>query len=170
MPARVSQETTQTFPKKDIDRSPPNLLNGLDPILQPPGSKSISEVLEAARSSLTRLTPQAAFHILSQPHSPPAVLVDIRPYHQRREEGSIPGALVLERNVLEWRFDPRCEARLDIANRYDLRVIVFCSEGYTSSLAARALQELGLWNATDIIGGYKAWKGAGLGGLHVEGG
>ena len=94
---------------------------------------------------------------------PPAVLVDIRPFHQRQEEGEIPGALIIERNVLEWRFDPRSAARLDIANRYDLRVIIFCSEGYTSSLAAKSLQELGLWNATDIVGGYKAWKAAGLG-------
>lgn len=92
----------------------------------------------------------------------PTALVDIRPQAQREEFGEIPGALVVERNVLEWRFDPRCEARLAIADRYDLRVIVFCQEGYTSSLAAQALQQLGLLNATDIIGGYKAWKDAGL--------
>ena len=68
----------------------------------------------------------------------------------------------MERNVLEWRFDPRCAHRLPIADRYDLRVIVFCQEGYTSSLAAAALHDLGMLNATDIIGGYAAWKDAGL--------
>lgn len=75
--------------------------------------------------------------------------------------GMIPGALVVERNVLEWRFDPRSDARLDIADRYDLPVVVFCSEGYTSSLAAAALQELGLHRATDLTGGFHAWKAAG---------
>jgi len=64
---------------------------------------------------------------------------------------------------LEWRFDPRCtDGRLEIANRYDLRIIIFCQEGYTSSLAAASLQDLGLLNATDIDGGYKAWKDANL--------
>jgi rhodanese-related sulfurtransferase len=72
------------------------------------------------------------------------------------------GALFIERNVLEWRFDPRSDARLKVADRYDLRFIVICQEGYTSSMAARALQELGLWNASDVVGGYRAWKEAGL--------
>jgi rhodanese-related sulfurtransferase len=155
--AVVSQTQAQT--------SSDTMVLDLDPLVPPPGSKSIDNVLTAARSHLHRLDPQFAFYILSMartPETPPAVLVDIRPFHQRQEEGVIPGALLIERNVLEWRFDPRSTARLDIANRYDLRVIVFCSEGYTSSLAAKALQELGLWNATDINGGFKAWKGAGL--------
>lgn len=64
--------------------------------------------------------------------------------------------------MLEWRFDPRCEARLAVADRYDLRVIVICQEGYMSSLAARALQELGLERATDVEGGFGAWKEGGL--------
>jgi rhodanese-related sulfurtransferase len=147
----------------------PNPIVDLDPLVPPPGSRSIDNILMAARESLTRLDPDFAFYILSSapgtPGTPPAVLVDIRPFHQRQDEGEIPGALLIERNVLEWRFDPRSAARLDIATRYDLRVIVFCSEGFTSSLAAKALQELGLWNATDINGGYKAWKAAGLGGV-----
>ena len=147
----------------------PNPIVDLDPLVPPPGSRSIDNILNAARESLTRLDPGFAFYILSSasgtPGTPPAVLVDIRPFHQRQDEGEIPGALLIERNVLEWRFDPRSAARLDIATRYDLRVIVFCSEGFTSSLAAKALQELGLWNATDINGGYKAWKAAGLGGI-----
>lgn len=75
---------------------------------------------------------------------------------------SIAGSLFIERNVLEWRFDPRCAHRLAVANRYDLRIIVFCQEGYTSSLAAASLHDLGMLNATDIIGGFSAWKEAGL--------
>jgi rhodanese-related sulfurtransferase len=77
-------------------------------------------------------------------------------------EGSIAGALVVERNVLEWRFDPASSTRLPIATDHDLRVIVFCSEGYTSSLAATALQDLGLWRSTDMVGGFQAWRASGL--------
>lgn len=91
-----------------------------------------------------------------------AVLVDIRPQQQRAAEGEVPGALVVERNVLEWRFDPTCEARLPEATGDDVEVIVLCSEGYTSSLAAASLQELGLSRATDVVGGFHAWKRAGL--------
>ena len=89
------------------------------------------------------------------------MLVDIRPAAQRAAEGELPEAVVIERNVLEWRFDPTCEARLSYA-AYDLEVIVVCQEGYTSSLAAAALQELGIWRATDLIGGYAAWRRAGF--------
>ena len=81
------------------------------------------------------------------------------PQAQRAAEGELPGALVVERNVLEWRFDPACDARLPIA-AYDLQVIVLCQEGYTSSLAAAALQDLGIEQATDVIGGYAAWRAA----------
>jgi rhodanese-related sulfurtransferase len=77
-------------------------------------------------------------------------------------EGIIPGALIIERNVLEWRFDPASGSRLPIATDHDLQVIVFCSEGYASSLAAAALQDLGLWRATDMVGGFHAWRLAGL--------
>ena len=87
------------------------------------------------------------------------MVVDIRPAAQRAAEGGLPGALVVERNVLEWRFDPASDARLPIAG-YDLQVIVLCQEGYTSSLAAAALQELGLGRATDVIGGWAAWRDA----------
>ena len=90
-----------------------------------------------------------------------AVVVDIRPAAQRAVEGELPGALVIERNVLEWRFDPASDARLAIA-AYDLQVIVLCQEGYTSSLAAASLQDLGIERATDVIGGYAAWRDAGL--------
>jgi rhodanese-related sulfurtransferase len=84
------------------------------------------------------------------------VVVDIRPAAQRAVEGELSGALVVERNVLEWRFDPTSAFRLPIAD-YDLQVIVMCSEGYTSSLAAASLQDLGIHRATDVIGGYTAW-------------
>jgi rhodanese-related sulfurtransferase len=117
--------------------------------------RSIDEILDSARRRLNRVTPLAAYN-------EGALLVDIRPAAQRAEEGEIPGALIVERNVLEWRFDPQSDARLPIAGRYDLRVVVFCSEGYTSSLAAAALQDLGLHNATDLAGGFRAWKDAKL--------
>ena len=91
-----------------------------------------------------------------------AILVDTRPQAQRRAEGAVPGALLVERNVLEWRFDPRSPARLPEATGYDAHVIIMCSEGYASSLAAASLQDLGLRNATDLIGGFVAWARAGL--------
>ena len=119
------------------------------------GPRTIAEVLEAARQRLVRLTPQEAHRASTAG----AVVVDIRPAAQRAAEGELPGALVVERNVLEWRFDPASDARLEIAD-HDLAVIVLCQEGYTSSLAAAALQELGVWRATDVIGGYAAWREA----------
>jgi rhodanese-related sulfurtransferase len=119
--------------------------------------RSIDQVLAEARTRLDRLAPQQALRAVSAG----AVLVDIRPAAQRAAEGEIPGALIVERNVLEWRFDPASAARLPQA-RYDLHVVVFCSEGYTSSLAAAALQDLGVRRATDLDGGFAAWQAAGL--------
>lgn len=124
----------------------------------PAGARGIDEILTDARSRLRRLRPEQAH--LAQRRG--ATLVDIRPAAQRGATGEIPGALVVERNVLEWRFDPRCAARLPIADRYDLEVIIFCQEGYTSSLAAAALQDLGLHRATDVDGGFAGWLLAGL--------
>ena len=115
--------------------------------------RSIEDVLAAARERLVRLTPDQA----QEAWADGAVVVDIRPQAQRAAEGELDGALVIERNVLEWRFDPTSDARLPIAD-YDLAVIVICQEGYTSSLAAAALQDLGLHRATDVIGGYAAWR------------
>jgi rhodanese-related sulfurtransferase len=123
----------------------------------PPGRRSIDQVLAEARTRLDRLAPQQALRAVRAG----AVLVDIRPAAQRAAEGEIPGALIVERNVLEWRFDPASAARLPQA-RYDLHVVVFCSEGYTSSLAAAALQDLGVRRATDLDGGFAAWQAAGL--------
>jgi rhodanese-related sulfurtransferase len=123
------------------------------------GALSIEQVLSAARARLRRLSPDEAYEAVAEKE---AILVDIRPERQRAIEGSIAGALVVERNVLEWRFDPASSARLPVASDHDLEVIVFCSEGYTSSLAAAALQDLGLWRATDIVGGFHAWRATGL--------
>ena len=130
----------------------------MSPPVRPPGASGIDELLDAARARLTRLEPKAA--LAAQREG--AVLVDIRPASQRGHTGIIPGALVVERNVLEWRFDPASAARLPVADRYDLPVIVYCEEGYTSSLAAAALQDLGLSRATDLAGGIAAWRAAGL--------
>jgi rhodanese-related sulfurtransferase len=124
----------------------------------PPGSFGIDEILRTARSRLTRLGPAAAARAMRRG----AVLVDIRPVAQGVEHGEIPGAIVIERNVLEWRLDPRSDARLSFATSYDLEVIVTCQEGYTSSLAAASLQDLGLWRATDLACGFAAWTAAGL--------
>ena len=124
----------------------------------PPGARPISEVLERARSRLDRLGPAEAWAAMRDG----ALLVDIRPQAQRAAEGEVPGALIIERNVLEWRLDPASDARLPQAGSYDLRVIVMCSAGYTSSLAAAALQDLGLSAATDLAGGFQAWARTGL--------
>jgi len=123
------------------------------------GALSIEQVLSAARARLRRLSPDEAQGAMVKTE---AILVDIRSEGQRAMEGGIAGALVVERNVLEWRFDPASSARLPVATDHDLQVIVFCSEGYTSSLAAIALQDLGLCRATDMIGGFQAWRAMGL--------
>lgn len=124
----------------------------------PTGSYGINEMLAAARARLIRLEPRAVARRMAKG----AVLVDIRPVAQRAEFGDLPGAIVIERNVLEWRLDPRSDARLSFADSYDLEVIIACQEGYTSSLAAAALHDIGLRRATDLNGGFAAWRAAGL--------
>jgi rhodanese-related sulfurtransferase len=123
----------------------------------PAGARTIDQVLTRARRGLNRLGPAPAMAAIAAG----ALLVDIRPAAQRAREGEVPGAMIVERNVLEWRFDPASSARLPQAN-YDLAVIIMCSEGYTSSLAAAALRELGVYRATDLDGGFVAWAAAGL--------
>jgi rhodanese-related sulfurtransferase len=113
--------------------------------------------LEDARQRLRRLKPSE----VSARVGAGAVLVDIRPLQQRLEHGEIVDAHVIERNVLEWRLDPSSGAALPWADR-DLEVIVLCQEGYASSLAAEALQQVGISAATDVDGGFAAWKAAGL--------
>jgi rhodanese-related sulfurtransferase len=119
--------------------------------------RGIDAALAQAREALDRLTPREAYEAARQG----AVLVDIRPELNRQTEGAIPGALAIDRNVLEWRLDPTSEARLPLAD-YDLQVVVICNEGYASSLAAASLQGIGLHRATDLVGGYRSWRSAGL--------
>lgn len=114
----------------------------------------IDRMLADARARLRRLPARDVPAALTRG----AVLVDIRPQAQRHREGDVPAALVIERNVLEWRCDPTSDARLPQAVGDDVEWVVLCSEGYTSSLAAAALQDLGLHRATDVIGGYQALK------------
>lgn len=121
-------------------------------------AKSINQVLDEARRRLDRLDPVRVSKVVADG----ALLVDIRPAAQRAKHGEIPDALIIERNVLEWRLDPTSDARIPAAVDHDVSVVVFCQEGYTSSLAAAALQELGLHRSTDLTGGYAAWRAAGL--------
>lgn len=136
----------------------------------PPGARSIDQILETARSKLIRLSPEQLLTELES-SSKPVHVVDIRPAAQRELEGSFLVAPncesqtlqlhIIERNVLEWRLDPQCESRLkDVvdAEGYETRIVIICSESYTSSLAAASLKEMGLRNATDLLGGQKAWK------------
>jgi rhodanese-related sulfurtransferase len=119
---------------------------------------SIDQVLQEVRSRFARLDAIDAARLLDEGR---LVLVDTRPLSQRLADGDIPGALAIDRNVLEWRLDPASGSRLPIA-RYDLRIAVICAQGYSSSLAAASLRELGLRRATDVVGGFEAWRAAGL--------
>ncbi|MCU1666185.1 MAG: hypothetical protein QOI36_5206 [Pseudonocardiales bacterium] len=117
---------------------------------------TVQDLLAAARSRLDRPDPHRAAAMVERG----AILVDTRPGWQREQEGELPGALVIERNHLEWRLDPASDARIPEATDHEVTWIVFCSEGYSSSLAAASLQDLGLHNATDLDGGYQAWTKA----------
>lgn len=125
---------------------------------------TIARMLEEARAKIDRIT---VFE-LRDAVARGAIVVDIRPQAQRAVEGTLPGALAIERNVLEWRLDPTSDARLVTAVDHDIEWIVICSEGYTSSLAAASLQELGLHKSTDLVGGYKALKSVGLLGVLTQ--
>ena len=119
---------------------------------------TVDRLLARARSTLVRVDAAQAAEELHQG----ALIVDIRPLEQRTESGEIPGAVVINRNVLEWRLDPASPWRIPQAADPNMRIIVVCAEGFSSSLAAATLQELGLVNATDLIGGFNAWRDAGL--------
>jgi len=126
-----------------------------------PAFNGVDDLLGDARSRLERLSARAAYQEALYGR---ATLVDIRPEQQREDEGEVHPELapiVIERNVLEWRLDPRHPSSLPVA-ALGLRVILLCQEGYTSSLAADVLQRLGIHRSTDIIGGFAAWRGAGL--------
>jgi rhodanese-related sulfurtransferase len=121
-------------------------------------TKTVEQLLDEARARLRRLSPAETADMLAAG----ALVVDTRPAAQREREGEMPGALVIERNVLEWRLDPASPDRIPEVTGHDQVVVVVCSEGYSSSLAAAALQDLGYRNATDLAGGFQAWKAAGL--------
>lgn len=120
------------------------------------GPSAVDAALEAARSRLDRVEPAD----LAAEVAAGALVVDIRPAANRALEGELPGAVVVERIHLEWRLDPTCPHRLPVADA-DLRVIVMCNEGYSSSFAAATLRDLGVHRATDLVGGYRAWAAEG---------
>ncbi|WFE42766.1 rhodanese-like domain-containing protein [Micromonospora sp. WMMD998] len=118
----------------------------------------VDALLEQARAGLRRLTPHETVEAVRGG----ALLVDTRTETQRREEGELPGAIVIDRTVLEWRLDPASAWRIPEATGYDREIVVVCRQGYSSSLAAASLQTLGLRHATDMIGGVQGWREAGL--------
>jgi rhodanese-related sulfurtransferase len=117
------------------------------------GPRNIDELLATARARLARVSPEA----LAAERKAGALIVDIRPLEQRQRDGELPSALVIDRNVLEWRLDPTSDHRVAESTDYDQRIVIVCNEGYSSSLAAASLQDLGLRRATDLIGGFQAW-------------
>lgn len=119
---------------------------------------TVEEMLTEARGALERVDPAIASAALAGG----AVLVDIRPRDQRDRDGVVPGAVVVARNVLEWRCDPASEHRDPALSDPGRRLVVMCDAGYQSSLAAATLQRLGLPLATDLDGGFQAWRAAGL--------
>lgn len=119
----------------------------------------IDELLERVREGYERIEAREAYDAA---RSGDALLVDIRYAALRDRDGLIPGALVVERNELEWRLDPHGSHRAPEATGHSLRVVVICNEGYASSLAAASLHRLGLHRATDLVGGFQAWRASGL--------
>ena len=120
--------------------------------------RTVDELLDEARTSLRRVTPSETARAAADG----ALIVDIRPSGLRARDGTIPGALVVGRNVLEWRLDPVSAHRIPEITSHEQVVVVVCDEGYASSFAAVSLQQLGLRHATDLIGGFQAWKTDGL--------
>lgn len=116
------------------------------------------DLLLQARAGLIRLDPTMALHAARDG----AILIDTRPEFQRRADGEIPGAIIIERNHLEWRCDPASPSRIPEATGYDVRWIICCDQGYSSSLAAASLRALGLHGTADVVGGFQAWRAAGL--------
>lgn len=121
-------------------------------------SVTVDDLLASARARIRRLDP----HETADAFRRGAMLIDIRPTLQRRWEGEVPGAVVIERNVLEWRLDPASANRLAEVTDHDQEIVVMCSEGYASSLVAATLVELGYTSAADLDGGFQAWARAGL--------
>ena len=123
-----------------------------------PRPSGIDELLERVREGYERICPEQAAAEAAEG----ALLVDIRYAALREQDGVIPGALVVERNELEWRLDPQGSHRAPQAVSHDLRIVVICNEGYASSLAVASLHQLGLHRTTDLTGGFQAWRAAGL--------
>ncbi|MEU5660696.1 rhodanese-like domain-containing protein [Streptomyces sp. NPDC047737] len=123
-----------------------------------PRPSGIDELLERVREGYERIGPEQAAAEAAEG----ALLVDIRYAALREQDGVIPGALVVERNELEWRLDPQGSHRAPQAVSHDLRIVVICNEGYASSLAVASLHQLGLHRTTDLTGGFQAWRAAGL--------
>ncbi|MFY1703916.1 rhodanese-like domain-containing protein [Micromonospora sp. WMMA1923] len=121
-------------------------------------SPGVDALLEQARAGVRRLTPHQSVEAVRAG----ALLIDTRTDVQRRAQGELPGAIVIDRTVLEWRLDPASAWHIPEATGYDQKIIVVCRQGYSSSLAAASLQALGLRRATDMIGGMQAWLAAGL--------
>jgi rhodanese-related sulfurtransferase len=119
---------------------------------------TIDELLERVRARIDRVHPVEAARRLAAG----ALLVDTRPVEQRDRDGEVPGAVVIDRNVLEWRLDPASPYRIPEVTGYDLDVVVLCNQGYSSSLVADTLRSLGLRRAVDVIGGFEAWAALGL--------
>jgi rhodanese-related sulfurtransferase len=116
--------------------------------------KAIEELLEEVRRALPdRPGPEE----LAKLEADGALIVDIRPVELRRRDGELPGAIVIDRNVLEWRLDPKSADRIAEVLDHDQMVVLVCDEGYASSLAAASLHQLGLHRATDLDGGFQAW-------------
>ncbi|MGN6378055.1 MAG: rhodanese-like domain-containing protein [Gaiellales bacterium] len=118
----------------------------------------IDQLLADARARITRLTPEQAARAVADG----AVMVDTRTFEQRRDHGVVPGAVVVGRNVLEWRVDPASPYVDPVVAARRGPLIVMCQEGYSSSLAAATLKELGIADAADLEGGFEAWAAAGL--------
>jgi rhodanese-related sulfurtransferase len=125
---------------------------------RPPGTRTIDELLTQVRSRIDRVQPgEVAARVAAG-----ALLVDTRPVEQRERDGEVPGAVVIDRNVLEWRLDPASPHRIPEVTGYDLDVIVLCNQGYSSSLVADTLRALGLHRAVDVVGGFEAWAALGM--------
>lgn len=121
-----------------------------------PTARGLDAVLAASRAGIHRLTPRELVEARG------ALVVDTRTEAQRRRQGELPGAVVIDRTVLEWRLDPTGDHRIPEATSHDLEVVVVCRQGYSSSLAAASLRAIGLHRATDLEGGVEAWIAAGL--------
>jgi rhodanese-related sulfurtransferase len=121
-------------------------------------AKTVDDLLSEVRNRYERVLPEQA----SEEQSAGAIIVDTRSYEQRRDHGLIPGAVIMERNVMEWRLDPASDAHEAWVEGHNTRIVVMCQQGFGSSLAVRSLLDMGLTRVTDMIGGFEAWRDADL--------